>query len=415
MSRSTVRGRAALAALVVLIIAAASILILSASTRRMVKRELFRAEQKIVRRRHSDSLVAWTFASPKERKFDIGRLDELQRNLEARETSSLLIISDDRIVYEWYGPNSGIGQRHGIAAAAKPLIAGMALLLALDEGRVALDDPVAGLIPSWRTDEWKSRITLRHLATHTSGIVDVPFRSDEGVHQTVEWMRKYERDPSTRFSMALHVAPIVFEPGTRYSYSGVGYHVLAYVLSACWQEAPETDLRQILSTRIFDRLAIPRDAWRISYGDSYKLDGLKLYSLGSGASLTTRAIARLGQLMLDHGTWDGITIFNPQWMDEILFAPLPGPKDLRLGTDEPPTGVGWFLNQEGFFPSLPTDAYIAAGTGHNVLLVIPGLRLLLVRTGRSLGKGFWEPLYWAELEQYLFAPIMEIVSEADRR
>ncbi|MBE7501774.1 MAG: serine hydrolase [Verrucomicrobiales bacterium] len=44
--------------------------------------------------------------------------------------------------------------------------------MALSDGRLALDDPAAKYLPSWRNDSRMSRITLRHLGSHTSGIDD---------------------------------------------------------------------------------------------------------------------------------------------------------------------------------------------------------------------------------------------------
>src|SRR3546814_4912464 len=55
---------------------------------------------------------------------------------------------------------------------AKALVGGMSLLLAEQDGRLKVDDLAWKYIPEWKNDPVKSQITIRHLATHTSGIED---------------------------------------------------------------------------------------------------------------------------------------------------------------------------------------------------------------------------------------------------
>jgi len=53
---------------------------------------------------------------------------------------------------------------------------------------------------------------------------------------------------------------------------------------------------------------------------------------------------------------------------------------------DPPTGIGAWLNSGGFWSSLPRDAVVGAGAGHQILLVVPSLDIVVVRLGQA-GSG----------------------------
>ena len=82
------------------------------------------------------------------------------------------MVRDDKIVYEWYAPGHGPDRKQGTASLAKAIVGGI-----VADGRAAGSPhasrrPRLQYIPAWRNDPQKSRITIRQLATHTSGIED---------------------------------------------------------------------------------------------------------------------------------------------------------------------------------------------------------------------------------------------------
>ena len=74
--------------------------------------------------------------------------------------------------FEWYAEGWNADRPHGTASMAKALIGGVSLLVARSDGRIAADDLASKYIPDWMNDPCKAKITIRHLATHTSGIED---------------------------------------------------------------------------------------------------------------------------------------------------------------------------------------------------------------------------------------------------
>lgn len=345
--------------------------------------------------------VRWDQSSPQEEELDPEKLSELAANLMARETRAFLVARHGRLVYERYGEELHANTRHSTAALAKATTASTTLALAVEMEAVQLDDPVSAYYPAWADHPTKSAITIRHLATHSSGVDDVYF----GDAALDGWKERYLDNPPTRFRMALDSAPIIFQPGDRYSYSGVGFHVLAYALARGLDDIGHDDMLDLLQRRIFTPCGIPPLSWRASYGDRYQVDELTLYSLGSGGSFSARAVAKVGQLFLDEGRCGDRQVLQSR-IPRAFLSYGRSPNELPVSGTDPPAGISWWTNANGFWPSLPRDAAVGAGANHNVVLVVPSLELVAVRLGGSLTGTHWDGPFWDELEEFIFRPLI---------
>ena len=347
----------------------------------------------------------WQTASPENQGMSTPKLDELREVLAARGTKTFLAIRHDKIVYEWYAPDSGPTKRHYTASLAKALVGGVSLMLALNDGRLDVDDPAWKYIPAWKDHPEKSKITIRHLATHSSGIEDA---NQEGVphEQLPGWMGAFWRRDPDPFSISRDQSPIIFPPGSDYAYSNPGMAMLAYVVTASLKGAPQSDILSLLRERIMKPIGVPDEEWSIGYGKGYKVDGLKLYANWGGGSFTARAVARVGRLMLRKGDWEGEQLVPSEWVDKVVAyagTPLPG---RPAGNPQPGSGLGWWTNFDGVWPSVPRDAFAGAGAGNQILLVIPSLDMIVVRNGAALGDESKGEGFWGGLEKYLFNPLM---------
>jgi CubicO group peptidase (beta-lactamase class C family) len=277
---------------------------------------------------------------------------------------------------------------------AKGVFAVPTLFAASDDGLLSLDDHVGAWVPSWASDSTKAKVTLRELAFHASGMEDVDF--DAGADGELSgWKKRYFDHPEERFRLALDSARFVFAPGSRFSYSGVGYYVLSYVLGKALQDsAASANIPSYVEAAVYGPLGVPPDAWSIGYGRSDTIEGIPLTHLGSGGELTARAAARTGQLFLDGGCWDGRRILPAGLVDTALgrhgVAPR-APDDAAA----PGSGMGWWTNDHGTWPDAPRSAVAAIGSGHQVVWIDPGLHLVVVRLGAGLGapgESFYEAL-----------------------
>lgn len=102
-----------------------------------------------------------------------------------------------------------------LASVSKPFTA-VAVMQLVEQGRMDLDAPVEKYVPSFPKKQWP--VTIRHLLCHQSGIRH--YRDGAEVNSTrhytdlIEPLRIFQNDP------------LLFEPGTRFSYTTYGYNLL---------------------------------------------------------------------------------------------------------------------------------------------------------------------------------------------
>jgi len=370
---------------------------------------------------------AWNHDPPALHGISAEDLERARMVLEKKATDALLVIRDDRIVLEWYAEGWTKESKHYTASLSKSLVGGMALLVALNDGRIAVDSPVADSIAQWQSDRRRANITTRMLATHSAGIEDA---EENGLPKGSlgGWKGKFWERDHDAFRVSRDQARIIFPPGSRYGYSNPGYAILAYQITARLENAPQTDIYALLKERIMDPIGATGDDWSISYGNTgFDVDGMKLYAIWGGGDFTAPTVARIGRLMLRRGNWEGRQLVEPSWVDRMVsYAGTPIPKRPG-GAPNPAMALCWYTNFDGVWPSLPRDAFVGAGSGHQILLVIPTLDMIVVRFGETLEKNTWfggwiskhiegpikgedpRPGFWGATEKYLFEPIMRAV------
>jgi len=350
----------------------------------------------------------WKMASPKSQGMSVSKLDKMRDVLAAKGTKALLIVRNDRIVYEWYAPDHGPKKQHYTASMAKALVGGTSLMLALNDGCLNVDDPAWKYIPQWKDHPEKSKITIRHLATHSSGIQDA---NQEGVsHEDLpDWMGAFWRKDPDPFSISRDQAPVVFPPGSDYAYSNPGMAMLSYAVTASLKDADQTDILSLLRKRIMEPIGVPDKEWSIGYGRGYEVDGLNIYANWGGGGYTARAVARVGRLTLRKGNWEGKQLVPAEWVDKVVaYANTPLP-DRPAGNPQPGSGLGWWTNFDGVWPAVPKDAFSGAGAGNQILMVIPSLDMIFVRNGALIGKESEGEGFWGGMEKYLFNPLMDSI------
>src|SRR5206468_9873076 len=114
---------------------------------------------------------------------------------------------------------------------------------------------------------------------------------------------------------------------------------------------------------------IPESHWSIGYGQPYSVDGLTLYANWGGGSFTPRATARIGQLMLHQGEWNGKRLIDRLLAQTMTaYAGMPVQKRTPVNPG-PGSGLCWWLNFDGVWPGIQRDAFAGAGAGQELLLV----------------------------------------------
>ncbi|MEA2064599.1 MAG: serine hydrolase [Gemmatimonadota bacterium] len=348
----------------------------------------------------------WRATHPHDLGLDSTKLALMVENLAARGTKGLFIVRHDRVACEWYAEDHGPEKRHYTASLAKALVGGMSLVLALNDGRLEVDDPAVKYIPFWEKDPLRKKITIRHLATHSSGIENAETPGKGHFEQEGWKLRFWSKEPDP-FSMSVRQAPVIFEPGARYHYSNPGMGALSYAVTASYKGTRFEDIRTLLKARVMDPIGVPESEYSMGYGKTYEVDGLKLVPNWGGGSYTARAVARVGRLMLRKGDWDGQRLIDSTWVKEVTsYAGLPV-NDRSVDSSNPASALCWYPNFDGVWPAVPRDAFAGAGAGNQVLLVVPSLDMIVVRNGSLLSDSTEGRLFWGGTEKHLFTPLMQ--------
>jgi CubicO group peptidase (beta-lactamase class C family) len=242
--------------------------------------------------------------------------------------------------------------KHDVSSITKNVVA-LLVGVALDRGAIkTIDTPVLDFFPNYadlRT-AGRARITLRDLLTMRAGLrwVYRPYLS---------MARQMEAAPDPyRFVLE---QPVTAVPGTIFRYNnGVGELVGAIV-----KRAMHRPLDQFAKEVLLDQLGITDWEWgRMPNGDPGASWGLRL---------RPRDLAKIGQLVLDHGEWRGHQIVSATWIKEMT--------EPRVARRSGSYGYFWWLDRTTI-DGRALDLTVGYGWGGQLLCVIPSLDMVIVVT-----------------------------------
>ncbi|WP_417620193.1 serine hydrolase domain-containing protein [Parasphingorhabdus sp.] len=230
-----------------------------------------------------------------------------------------------------------------IASMTKPITSVAALML-LEEGRLALDDPIARWIPELAepavlrdasgplddTVSARRAITVEDLLTHRAGIAYAPF-SEGPIQQAYEMALGdpgMNRMTVDAWLAALGSLPLAYQPGERFHY-GHSSDVLGFLIG----RIEAKPFREVLQERIFTPLLMPdTDFWlpvekRSQLASLYAYDEMAggltkvapemydappAYTPGGGGLISSAPdYLRFAQMLLREGILDGVRILQP--------------------------------------------------------------------------------------------------------
>lgn len=271
---------------------------------------------------------------------------------------SLVAVRHGRLVAEGYFGGYGRDTPHDLRSTGKSFTSALTGI-AVEQGLLGVDEPVSQVIPGFdgyaNMDDRKRAITVRHLLNMSSGLAcddwtDSSPGNEERMYGKPDWMK---------FILDL---PTLYDPGTVSSYCTGGVVVLGYAIS----RRSGMGLDQYADTWLFGPLGIREVQWRRAPDGSA--------TGGGGLRLRPRDAAKLGQLYLSGGTWNGARIVPAAWVEESqrIFT--------TIGRD----GYGFLWWKRTFRHSTgAVDAYFTSGNGGNYIFVLPTLDLVVVFTGSN--------------------------------
>lgn len=249
-----------------------------------------------------------------------------------------------------------------LASVSKQFTAAAILLLAEDD-RLALEDSARRWLPS--LPEAAANVTIRHLLTHTSGLIDYEDLMDPAdtrqVHDA-DVLRLLETQDRTYF-------PI----GRGYRYSNSGYALLALIVEC----ASGQRYAEFLRTRIFQPLGMHAT---IAYEDRISAVAHRAYGYSAGNGSWTRTDQSPTSAVLGDGgiysSIDDLAKWDAALYDERLLsaASLQQAFAPATPTDDPDVeyGYGWRITGETLWHSGETIGF------RNVIVRYPQRRVTVV-------------------------------------
>lgn len=277
-----------------------------------------------------------------------------------------MLLRYGKVAAEGYYKPFGRNEKHRIYSISKS-ITSTAVGLAIDEGRLSLDDRIIDIFPQYvkgSVHKYSENMTVRHLLI-MSTVHQVPTSE-----YSEDWIAEFINTKPDRY------------PGTVFAYDTTGTNILCAIV----QQVTGITVHQYLKSRVFDKIGMKEIEWDMRPGS--------INNGGSGISCTLEDIARFGQLYLQKGVWNGEQIVPKQWID------------ISTAKHIDTSNFSFLLegrNGYGFqFWRSRNNSFMSFGAGGQFILVLPEKNIVFVTLGNTMQRGdehqlileaFWEHIY----------------------
>ncbi len=271
---------------------------------------------------------------------------------------SALVVKNGQLIIEEYFNDHSVNEPHDLRSTTKS-IRSILMGIAIDRGFIEnVNDPITKYlktpVPKKNLDERKEQITIKHLLTMSSGL-DC---NDWDKNSKGQEDRVYKKKDWLQFTLDL---PMVNEPGTVSNYCSMGAILVAEIIS----QASGMTIDRFAQAYMFGPLGIDNLYWGHTSDKKVIPSGKRLY-------MTSRDMAKIGQLVLNKGNWNGDQIVSEKWIEEATT-----PKTKITNMDY---GYLWW-NIPFRFNEKIVVSKSATGNGGQYIMVIPEMDLVAVFTG----------------------------------
>ncbi len=242
---------------------------------------------------------------------------------------------------------------HDLRSISKSIV-GLLYGVALSEGKVpSLDTPVLEAFPAYAdlaADKPRRAIHIAHLLSMTMGLAwneDLPYSDPRNSEIAME-------NSADRYRYVLE-QPVLSAPGTAWRYSGGATAILGHLIAL----GVGMPLLEFARMRLLGPLGIEQAAWTPG------LNGEA--AAASGLRLRPSDLARIGQLVLQRGSWQGSQIVPADWIAASLTPRTTAFEGVQYGYQ-------WYLapRRDG------SQGIMGIGYGGQRLVAIPALELVYV-------------------------------------
>ncbi len=334
----------------------------------------------------------WDYSLPSQQGLADGELLTLDQEIEDDlfgATQSLIIIKNDQLIFENYYDENDRTTLFPIGRVGIGIVSALFGEVLNNELANQLDQPIAVFFPEYSEifDETpaKRNITVRHLLNMTEGLAwNGSVISIEEESNDLRQMRA-----SNDFVEYVLSRPLEAPPGNRFSFNSGNSIILLNLIDRLIDEP----LSEFFSARLFGPLEIT------SFEVRNMPNGLPDY--GTGLSLSTLDLTKIGYLLIKNGVWNGVQLIDSRWIDDMFSSQ----EEVDLNFD---FGFQWWRFND--------TSFIARQFGFSDFHFIHGERsqgLYLSRDGQfviTVNNGFNTARNFATPSFFIFIRILDSIS-----
>jgi len=272
-------------------------------------------------------------------------------------TVAFLVIKDTSLLFETYWDGYGTDSYSNSFSMAKSIVS-LLVGCALDDGYIkSVDEPIANYLPEFKDGD-KSKITMKHLLTMSSGL-----SWDEAYSSLFSLTTQgYYGNDLAKLVLNQHV---VDEPGKIFEYRSGDTQLLSIII----ERATGKTLSEYASEKLWTQIGAEHDAlWCLDHKDGIE----KAFCC---FNTNARDFARFGQLVLNGGKWNGKQIVPAEYLSEAL-TPASYLYDPETKKNVDFYGYQWWMiNVDNH------KVWYARGLLGQYIFVIPDLNAVVVRLG----------------------------------
>ncbi len=249
--------------------------------------------------------------------IDRKQLDILVDNAEKTNSNALIVYSNGKPYYSNYFGRKK--QKIDAMSSTKSIVSLAIGKLITDNLIHSVDQFVYEFYPEWNQNI-KKEITIRHLLNHTSGLQNYPNTA-------------VEIYPSKNFIKLALDAEVIEKPGTTFRYNNKAVNLLAGIV----KKATGKKLDLYLKETLFNPMGITDFDWsQDKSGNPQGMAGFQVYP---------EDLAKIGQLVINKGNWNGKQLINESWFTEIS----------KPSALEPTCGLLWWIQYKKRFSIVDDD------------------------------------------------------------
>jgi CubicO group peptidase (beta-lactamase class C family) len=283
-----------------------------------------------------------------------------------QDTISLVVVHKGRIIHERYAPGFDVTTRTRTWSTAKS-IASTLIGILVDRGQLTLDDPLPfDWLPRAASPEQDPRkaITLRHVLHMSSGLETIDNGGLE--YATGSGMSYWAGASSVEGARS---RALIRQPGSHWDYENYDTILAVYAMKLAL--GSDAAYHAFPRAALFDKIGMRNTLISTDrFGD---------FIFSSQIYTNARDLARLGQLYLQGGMWNGERLLSEEW---IKFVRTPAPATATRGREY--GGQFWLVPDDR--TDVPADAYSTNGNRGQFTMIVPSHDLVIVRRGLDYGR-----------------------------